>query len=57
MMMLRADLTAAAGHCEEATAWYDRVLDLWSEADAEVQPTVQRIKAARVAFRLPPAGR
>lgn len=46
MMLLRADLAAAMGHPEEARTWYTKVLDLWSEADPEFQPTVSRIRAA-----------
>lgn len=46
MMLLRADLAAALGSAAEARIWYERVLDLWSEADAELQPTVQRIRTA-----------
>ena len=46
MMLLRADLAAAMGHPEEARTWYTKVLDLWSEADPEIQPTVSRIRAA-----------
>ena len=46
MMLQRADLAAAMGHPDEARAWYVKVLDLWSEADPEFQPTVSRIRAA-----------
>ena len=46
MMLLRADLAFAAGKRDEARVWYRRVLDLWSQADPEMQPTVDRIKAA-----------
>ena len=44
MMLLRADLAAALGFPEEARVWYARVLDLWAEADPELQPTVVRIR-------------
>lgn len=47
MMRMRADLAAAAGQAAEARTWYDRVLDLWSDADAEVRPDVDRMRAAR----------
>ena len=50
MMLLRADLAAAAGSRAEAMLWYDRVLDLWADADAELRPTVERIRAARSAL-------
>ena len=46
MMLQRADLAAAMGHADEARTWYIKVLDLWSEADPEFQPTVTRIRAA-----------
>ena len=46
MMLLRADLAAARGFADEARTWYARVLDLWAGADAELQPTVARIRAA-----------
>ena len=50
MMLLRADLAAAAGSKEEARTWYARVLDLWATADMEVQPTTTRIRAALAAL-------
>ncbi len=46
MMLQRADLAAALGFPDEARTWYARVLDLWAEADAELQPLVARIRAA-----------
>lgn len=46
MMLMRADVAAAAGQRNEAREWYARVLDLWDKADAELQPTVARIRAA-----------
>jgi tetratricopeptide (TPR) repeat protein len=49
-MLLRADLAAAAGNREEAKLWYDRVIDLWSDADAELRPVVDRIRKARAAL-------
>ena len=51
MMRLRADLAAAAGSTAEARYWYDRVIDLWSTADAELQPEVERLRAARAALQ------
>jgi tetratricopeptide (TPR) repeat protein len=45
MMLLRADLAWALGHPEEARIWYSRVLDLWADADADLQPVVARIRA------------
>ena len=53
MMLLRADLAAALGYPGEARTWYARMLDLWSEADAELQPTVARIRAAYTALGPP----
>ena len=55
MMLLRADLAAAAGQRDEAGKWYRRVLDLWSDADPELQPTVTRIRAALGKLGQPPA--
>jgi hypothetical protein len=49
-MLLRARLAAATGSRAEARVWYDRVLDLWSDADEELQPEVARIRAARAAL-------
>ena len=46
MRLMRADLAAAAGQREEARARYAKVLDLFLEADPELQPTVARIRAA-----------
>jgi tetratricopeptide (TPR) repeat protein len=46
IMLLRADLAAALGFRDESRLWYTRVLDLWAEADPELQPTVTRIRAA-----------
>ena len=52
MMRMRADLAAAAaGSRDEARTWYDRVLDLWANADPELQPEVARIRAARDSLR------
>jgi TolB-like protein/tetratricopeptide (TPR) repeat protein len=46
MMLQRADLAAALGHSDEARIWYTKVLDLWADADPELQPTVARIRTA-----------
>jgi tetratricopeptide (TPR) repeat protein len=46
MMLQRADLAAALGFREEARTWYEKVLDLWSGADSELQATVTRIRTA-----------
>jgi len=51
MMRLRADLAAAAGSREEARLWYDRVIDLWANADEEMQPELHRMRAARAALQ------
>ena len=45
-MLQRADLAAALGFREEARVWYAKLLDLWAEADAELQPLVARIRVA-----------
>ena len=50
IMLLRADLAAALGFPQEARTWYMRVLDLWAEADPELQPTVTRIRSALAAL-------
>lgn len=50
MMLLRADLSAAAGSRFEALTWYKRVLSLWETADPELQPTIARIRAAVAAL-------
>ena len=50
MMLRRADLAAAAGQRAEARIWYTKVLDLWAEADAELQPVVDRIRKSRAAL-------
>lgn len=47
VMLQRADLEAAIGSPADAKLWYGRVLDLWADADPELQPTVARIRAAR----------
>jgi Tfp pilus assembly protein PilF/TolB-like protein len=49
-MLLRADLARATGNKSEALYWYRRVLDLWADADAELRPTLDRIRAAIAAL-------
>ena len=53
MMLMRADLAAALGFPDEARVWYTRMLDLWAEADSELQPTVTRIRTALIALGTP----
>ena len=53
MMLMRADLAAAAKQTEEAAKWYDSVLSLWANADTELQPEVARIRAARAKLQAP----
>jgi TolB-like protein len=50
LMLLRADLAAAAGQRDEARTWYGRFIDLWSTATADLQPVVARARAARAAL-------
>ena len=50
MMLLRADLEVAMGRPEAAKIWYDKLLDLWSTADAEFLPVVERVRTARAAL-------
>ena len=45
-MLQRADLAAALGFRDEARTWYGRLLDLWADADAEMQPAIARIRRA-----------
>jgi hypothetical protein len=54
LMLLRADLAAARGHRDEARAWYDRFIEVWSTAVLELQPVVERARQARAA--LAPSG-
>lgn len=44
--LMTADLLAASGRNEEAQLYYRRVADLWARADPELQPFVQRARAA-----------
>lgn len=41
VMLRRADLAAVLGYYAQARVWYDRVLDLWAEADPELRPAVE----------------
>jgi len=50
MMLMRADLAAATGNKDEAREWYAKVLNLWANADAELQPAVARIRASMAAL-------
>lgn len=43
-MLLRADLAAALGKTDEARTWYKRWLNLWSRAEPEFQPLVDRVR-------------
>ncbi len=52
-MLRRADLAAAAGQKDEARKWYARVLDLWADADADLQPVVTRIRGSLAALGPP----
>jgi tetratricopeptide (TPR) repeat protein len=49
MMKQRGDLAARMGYPEEARAWYERLLRLWSDADPEFKPEVDRVRAALAA--------
>ncbi|MDB4906152.1 MAG: protein kinase [Gemmatimonadetes bacterium] len=49
-MLLRADLASAMGYPAEARTWYARVLDLWADADPELQPTLARVRTALAAL-------
>jgi tetratricopeptide (TPR) repeat protein len=49
-MLQRANLAAAAGQRDEARKWYARVLDLWADADPELQPTIARIRGSLTAL-------
>lgn len=51
-MSLRADLAARAGDARAAGRWARAVTELWGEADPELQPLVERMRAL-----LQPSGR
>ena len=51
MMLQRADLAAAMGFKQEARVWYSKVLELWVMPDAELQPTIERVRAAAAKLR------
>jgi len=44
MMKLRGDLAMRLGHVVEARPWYERVVSLWANADAEFKPEVSRMR-------------
>ena len=45
MMALRADIASRRGDPGTARKWAAAVIALWSDADAELQPTVKRMRA------------
>ncbi len=44
--LMKADLLRASGRNDEARLYYRRVANLWSLGDADIQPLVQRARAA-----------
>jgi hypothetical protein len=50
-MALRADLAGRTGDTRTAAHWASAVVTLWSDADAPLQPTVQRMRAIGGAAR------
>jgi eukaryotic-like serine/threonine-protein kinase len=50
LVLQRADLAAALGQKDEARLWYGRLLELWAGADAELQPTITRVRRAVAAL-------
>lgn len=56
LMLLRADLAAARGQRDEARLWYDRFIEIWSTASPELQPVVERARAARAGLATAPPG-
>ena len=44
VMVLRADLAAAAKDRDTARRWASAVVELWADADAPLQPTVRRMR-------------
>jgi hypothetical protein len=53
MFLLQADLAAVAGDRAEATQGYRRVIGLWEDGDAEVQPVVRRAREALARLAAP----
>ena len=45
MMKLRGDLASHLGYADEARTWYQRVISLWANADAEFRPELARMRA------------
>jgi hypothetical protein len=52
-LILHGQLAAAMGHDEEAARLLDRFLDLWSDADPEWKPELDRLRAIRAGLRAP----
>jgi tetratricopeptide (TPR) repeat protein len=50
-MLMRADLAAKLGFRDEATTWYVRFTELWSNAGPELKPLVDRANAALLGLR------
>lgn len=51
MLRLRADLAAKLGFADEARTWYEKAINLWTDADPELKPEVDRMRAAVAALR------
>ena len=51
MMKMRAELAAKLGFAEEARTWYEKVLSLWADADPDLKPELDRMRAAVAALR------
>ena len=49
-ILMRADLAAGLGIKDEGRLWYDRFLSLWSEAEPEFRPLVERVRKSRAAL-------
>ncbi len=47
----RGDLYQQLGELDKAVEYYDRFLEAWANADAELQPQVERVRKARAAAR------
>ncbi len=50
-MLLRADLETALGNRSQGRIWYQRFLALWSSADPEFSPVVERARKALAALQ------